>query len=150
MKRRLTGGMACGLCMLLTFAIRADDPINKLFVSVPDSGTSFIENSTLGTIFNHLRMIDGAKEWWALQNKKPNGSQPTEADLAGLIKNGFPTPPLPGRYVINPIGKNPEFSISLDQMLTLHTERGNAIKKQAEPQGGGYSPPAARSAQPTP
>lgn len=64
---------------------------------------------------NNLRQIDGAKEQWALENKKPRGALVTPADgpaVNAYIKGGDPRCPSGGSYTYGPIGDSPTCSIS--------------------------------------
>jgi hypothetical protein len=62
---------------------------------------------------NQLRVIQGAKEQWALENKKPFGALPKPTDLAPYLKdNALPTCPAGGFYTLNPIGAEPACNIS--------------------------------------
>ena len=62
---------------------------------------------------NNLRQIDGAKEQWALENKKPDGaiiSKEDEAAVDQYIKGGKPKCPSDdpkAAYVYNPVGVAP-------------------------------------------
>ena len=62
---------------------------------------------------NNLRMIDGAKQQWALENNKKATDTPTQGDLLRYInKNGqFPVCPNKGTYTIGPVGEVPTCSI---------------------------------------
>ena len=61
---------------------------------------------------NNLRQIDGAKQCWALENKKEATDTPTADDIRVYIKNErFPVCPQGGTYQINPVGKEPTCSI---------------------------------------
>ncbi len=61
---------------------------------------------------NNLRMIDAAKQQWALQNGKPRGALLTAADLAPYLRsNTVPTCPSGGVYTLNPVGIAPLCSI---------------------------------------
>jgi hypothetical protein len=61
----------------------------------------------LGCISN-LRLIDGAKQQWAVGNAKPNGSLMTPQDLAKYLpNNAVPSCPAGGTYTINPVGIPP-------------------------------------------
>ena len=56
---------------------------------------------------NNLRQIDGAKEQWALENKKKDGDTPTSAELFGasLYMRDSPTCPADGAaYTLQPVG----------------------------------------------
>jgi len=64
---------------------------------------------------NNLRQIDGAKEQWALENKKNTGDVPKESDLAPYIRGGkLPRCPQGGHYIIGAIGTNPTCSVHGD------------------------------------
>ena len=48
------------------------------------------ETAQLNSIYNNLRMIDAAKDQWALENRKASSDVPAEADLDVYIKGGTP------------------------------------------------------------
>jgi len=57
---------------------------------------------------NNLRLMDGAKEQWALEKQKPAGALLTPADLAPYLKtNALPVCPAGGIYTLNPVGVAP-------------------------------------------
>jgi hypothetical protein len=61
---------------------------------------------------NNLRQIDGAKQQWALENKKPVTSLPTATDISVNIGNNlFPVCPAGGAYSINAVNAAPTCSI---------------------------------------
>jgi hypothetical protein len=61
---------------------------------------------------NNLRQIDGAKQQWAVENKKEATDTPTPDDIRVYIKNSqFPDCPEGGTYQVNPVGKDPTCSI---------------------------------------
>ncbi len=62
---------------------------------------------------NNLRMIDGAKQAWALESKQELGSLPTGANLSPYLKSGFDVLRCPrgGDYEINPTDLKPSCSI---------------------------------------
>ena len=56
---------------------------------------------------NNLRQIEGAKQQWALEEKKSDTDVPADS-VAGLyIKNGFPTCPAGGAYTVNDVATDP-------------------------------------------
>lgn len=60
---------------------------------------------------NNLRQIDGAKQQWALENKKAQSDIPTPDEVRVYIRNErFPTCPEGGICSINPGGINPTCS----------------------------------------
>jgi hypothetical protein len=57
---------------------------------------------------NNLRLIDGAKQQWALEKQKPAGALLTVADLAPYLKAPvLPACPAGGVYTLNPAGLSP-------------------------------------------
>jgi general secretion pathway protein G len=57
---------------------------------------------------NNLRMIDAAKNQWALENKKGPGDTPTESDLLPYFKNHqMPKCPAGGVYTIGTLSNAP-------------------------------------------
>lgn len=61
---------------------------------------------------NNLRQIDGAKEQWALENKKSAGSAVVDADVEAYIKGGRPACPGGGTYTFNAVDTSPVCSLS--------------------------------------
>jgi prepilin-type N-terminal cleavage/methylation domain-containing protein len=63
---------------------------------------------------NNLRQIDGAKEQWALENKKSAGTATTSdtAAIEAYIKGGAPKCPGGGSYTYNAVDTNPSCSLS--------------------------------------
>jgi len=57
---------------------------------------------------NNLRLIDAAKQQWALEKQKPAGAILTTADLLPYLPNRtFPACPGGGVYTLNPVGFAP-------------------------------------------
>ncbi|MBI3737373.1 prepilin-type N-terminal cleavage/methylation domain-containing protein [Candidatus Sumerlaeota bacterium] len=78
----------------------------------------------------NLSKIDGAKEQWAIENKKLPGTTPQVSDLiVGPSTSGymqyFPVEPSGGTYTINPVGQDPVCSTSYPGHSLL--EVGQAI-----------------------
>jgi hypothetical protein len=66
------------------------------------------EQMQLTVCVNNLRLIDGAKQQWALEKQKPSGTLLTAADLAPYLKtNTLPACPAGGVYTLNPVGFSP-------------------------------------------
>jgi hypothetical protein len=74
------------------------------------------QTSQMNACINNLRQIDGAKNEWALENNKTNGTPVTEADIKPYIKldasGNFPKCPAGGTYTIGPVGEPPTCSLS--------------------------------------
>jgi seryl-tRNA synthetase len=68
--------------------------------------------AAVGTCINNLRVIDGAKQQWALQNSKgPNDVPQPQEILPYLPNNMMPQCPAGGRYTLNAVNKAPTCSI---------------------------------------
>ncbi len=62
---------------------------------------------------NNLRQIDGAKQQWALENKKSDTDTPGSTDVAPYIKNNlYPSCPSSGTYTIGAVNTDPTCSQS--------------------------------------
>ncbi len=70
------------------------------------------EQIQFNACINNLRVIDGAKQQWALENKKAPGALMTAADLAPYLRsNALPACPAGGIYTLNPVNAAPICSI---------------------------------------
>jgi prepilin-type N-terminal cleavage/methylation domain-containing protein len=62
---------------------------------------------------NNLRQIDGAKQQWAIENKKSDSDTPGSADVEVYIKNNqYPHCPSSGTYTIGAVSTDPTCSQS--------------------------------------
>jgi prepilin-type N-terminal cleavage/methylation domain-containing protein len=64
------------------------------------------EQAQLNSIVNNLRITEGAKDQWALENKQGTGALPVPTDIAPYMKNNkFPPTLIVGEaYNINAVG----------------------------------------------
>ena len=70
-------------------------------------------NARRGTCINNMRLIDAAKEQYALENNQDSSVSPADADLTPYLKgNAMPTCPASGTYTNGAIGTNPTCSKS--------------------------------------
>jgi prepilin-type N-terminal cleavage/methylation domain-containing protein len=60
----------------------------------------------------NLKQIDGAKERWALENKKSSGSAIVESEVNAYIKAGAPICPAGGTYTYGTVDASPTCSIA--------------------------------------
>jgi hypothetical protein len=61
---------------------------------------------------NNLRQIEAAKLQWSVENNRPAGVVPTQADLMAYFPNkAFPTCPAGGLYNLNPVGQPPTCTV---------------------------------------
>jgi competence protein ComGC len=64
----------------------------------------------MNACLSNLRQIEGAKEQWALDNKKTANDTPTAQELQPYLKMQL-TCPAGGVYTFNPVGQSPTCSI---------------------------------------
>ena len=77
------------------------------------------ETAQKNACINNLRQIDGAKEQWALENKKNTGSTASPASINAYIKNGAPSCPANGSYTYGSVGTNPTCSLGGSKQHSL-------------------------------
>jgi len=66
----------------------------------------------MNACINNLRMVDAAKQQWALENRKVNSDIPSQAEVAHYLKNRqLPVCPAGGDYTIKNVGEPPTCSI---------------------------------------
>lgn len=67
----------------------------------------------LNACINNLRQLDGAKQQWALENRKADGDVPSAQDIALYLKDQvLPACPAGGSYTLNGLGTAPTCSIA--------------------------------------
>lgn len=77
---------------------------------VTDAGITLIQRNAC---INNLRLIDGAKQQWALEKNQPGDAVPTARDLLPYLKDGvFPACPAGGTYYINSVEALPTCSVA--------------------------------------
>jgi hypothetical protein len=75
----------------------------------------------INACINNLRQLDGAKQQWALENKKEMTDTPTQSEVAAYLKDGqLPICPAGGTYTINAVGKDPACSVSNHRLPNGH------------------------------
>jgi len=64
------------------------------------------ETSQLNAVVSNLRVIEGAKDQWALENRKGTGATVPDTDLGPYMKNGLypPTLIIGETYAQGPVG----------------------------------------------
>ena len=83
-------------------------------VAAPEPATdqSAAVAAQLNTCINNLRLIEAAKQQWALDNSKTDDDIPNALELLPYFQNDvFPTCPAGGTYTINAVGAPPTCSI---------------------------------------
>jgi hypothetical protein len=70
------------------------------------------QTAQINACINNLRMIDGAKQQWALENQKGATGTPTQGEVVVYLRNQqFPVCAAGGVYTINAVGEAPTCSI---------------------------------------
>ena len=68
--------------------------------------------AAVGICINNLRMIDAAKQQWALEHQKTPDAIPLPQDISPYLPNNqIPQCPAGGRYTLNAVNKAPTCSI---------------------------------------
>ncbi len=76
------------------------------------------ETAQLNSIYNNLRLVDGFKDQWALENRKPSTASPNQDDLAPYFKNGkFPTAVVGETYELGSVNESSRASLPANQTL---------------------------------
>jgi competence protein ComGC len=93
-------------------------------IAIPNFVRARTEAQRSACIMN-LRMIEGAKAAWALENKKENGDIPRDEDLwgAGKYMKEKPTCPAGGQYSLQSVERPPTCTISRHEIGTAGTSR---------------------------
>jgi hypothetical protein len=71
----------------------------------------------MNACINNLRQMDGAKQQWALEHKKPETATPTARDLEPYLKARLECP-AGGVYTIHAVGERPTCSIPSHRLPT--------------------------------
>src|SRR5205814_9969875 len=85
------------------------------------------QTAQYNAIVNNLRMIEGAKAQWALENKKRTGDPVTEHNLSAYLRGGKINPVAGETYQLNPVGT--PATATLSQKLMNHPA-GSVIKAE--------------------
>ncbi len=85
------------------------DAFRQRYGLLPSTAT---EQDKANACINNLRQIDGAKQQWALENKKDANAVPVATDLVPYFKSGaIPGCPSGGSYTLNNVAMPPTCSI---------------------------------------
>jgi prepilin-type N-terminal cleavage/methylation domain-containing protein len=72
--------------------------------------------SQMNACINNLRQIDGAKQQWALENKKPASATVASASIMPYLGRGnagqWPTCPASGTYAANDLSTKPSCTVA--------------------------------------
>jgi hypothetical protein len=71
------------------------------------------EQTQLNACINNLRILDGAKQQWALEHAKPGGALPNISDVTPYLRsNTLPVCPSGGAYTLSAVALPPTCTIS--------------------------------------
>jgi hypothetical protein len=122
-----SGGMLTGDGMALAGIITGYICIGLSLFMIPMTAAIAIPNfvkarqvAQMNACINNLREIDGAKQIWALQNRKETNDTPTAENLTPFLKKSFSSYQCPagGIYRINEVGEVPTCSIQDHRLAT--------------------------------
>ena len=83
------------------------------------------ENAQLNSIFNNLRILEGAKDQWALEQKKGTGEAVTLDDVAEYLRGSTVKPVVGETY--NPVAIGTNSTATLPAGIKLGTYTGGAV-----------------------
>ncbi len=75
-------------------------------IAIP-SFTRARDNSQTNTCINNLRILDSAKEQWAMENGANTGDAVVDAGVNAYVKGGAPSCPTGGTYTYGVVGTDP-------------------------------------------
>ncbi|MFN0067259.1 MAG: competence type IV pilus major pilin ComGC [Limisphaerales bacterium] len=76
------------------------------------------ETAQLNGLLSNLRVIDNAKDLWALETNKGTGDTPTPDEIKVYLRNNeMPRPVVGETYTINPVG-TPAFAVTSRKLGT--------------------------------
>jgi len=88
------------------------------------------ENAQLNSIFNNLRIIEGAKDQWALENKKGTGDTVTDiTTISDYLKGGTVKPVVGEVYATTTVGAASTATLPATVKLGTYG-KGSAITSQ--------------------
>ena len=93
-----------------TLASMAVMPVAMLAAVALPAATKGRQTAQRAACLNNLRLLDIAKEEWAIDKDKHAGDVPTAADLRPYLKNPLVCPQ-GGHYIIGPVGRPPRCSL---------------------------------------
>jgi len=80
-------------------------------IAVPNF-TQARTNARTSACVNNLRLIDGAKQQWALETNADETDTPADDDILPYLKNSvMPTEPSSGTYTLNAVNAVPTCSV---------------------------------------
>jgi prepilin-type N-terminal cleavage/methylation domain-containing protein len=81
-------------------------------IAVPNF-TQARTNARISACVNNLRLIDGAKQQWALENNQEETAEPAEDDVTPYLKGGvMPACPAGGAYALNAVNADPTCDVA--------------------------------------
>jgi len=80
------------------------------------------ENAQLNSIFNNLRIVEGAKDQWALENKKGTGDTTDLAAISDFLKGATVKPVVGETYVTQEIGSPAKATLPATIKLGTYTK----------------------------
>jgi competence protein ComGC len=109
-----SGGQLAGKGLAIAGFVTGYVSLASIVLLLPIAIPNFVkarDAAQMNACINNLRMIDAAKQQWALENNKKSSDTPTQSDLEHYLKNSqFPTCPKAGTYTIGPVGEAPACS----------------------------------------
>ena len=81
-------------------------------------------NAQKRACINNLRIIDGAKEQWAIETRQSDGARARRSAINPYIKGGAPKCPMNGFYRYAPVGAFPRCSVEGHYLMADFPDSG--------------------------
>jgi hypothetical protein len=82
----------------------------QLFAARYGLDPAAVAQGAVSSCFSNLRQLDGAKQQWALENRKTAEAIPSAQDVMPYLKE-FPKCPAGGNYILNAVQSHPACSV---------------------------------------
>lgn len=109
-----SGGLVTGKGMAIAGFVTGYVSLAFLVLLLPIALPNFIRarnTAQKNACINNLRILDGAKQQWALEKAKTDEDTPTKEELLPYLHNKFPVCPAGGVYTIRSVAERPTCSI---------------------------------------
>jgi len=88
-------------------AERAQAQVQAVQSQAQQAAQALATQQQVNACINNLRLLQGAKQQWALEHRKPANAVPLGNELSAYLKGGVPRCPLGGTYNLNSVGAVP-------------------------------------------
>jgi predicted nuclease with TOPRIM domain len=92
-------------------AAQAQAQVQAVQTQAQQAAQALAAQQQVNACLNNLRLLQAAKQQWALENKKNADATPSATELSPYLKGGIPKCPAGGAYAFNAVGVLPSCNI---------------------------------------